>query len=32
LELPVRSQRGDVVDTAEVSDDLFGVENLGTAG
>jgi large subunit ribosomal protein L4 len=26
LELPVRSQRGDVVDTAEVSDDLFGVE------
>jgi len=26
LELPVRNQRGEVVDTAEVSDDLFGVE------
>jgi len=26
LELPVRNQRGEVVDTAEVSDDLFGAE------
>ena len=26
MELPVRSQSGDVVDTAEVSDGLFGVE------
>ena len=26
MELPVRSQRGDVVDTLEVSDDLFGAE------
>ena len=26
MELPVRDQHGDIVDTAEVSDDLFGVE------